>query len=61
MKADCPTGAKTHKITKEDGTVTEIYVPTELGDDDLFAQGISSGINFDKFENIPVFVFSSWL
>ena len=26
---DC-TGAKTHKITKEDGTESEIYIPTEV-------------------------------
>ena len=46
--------AKTHTITKEDGTTQEIYIPTEVADDDLFQQGISSGINFDKFDKIPV-------
>ena len=25
-----------------------------MADDDLFQQGISSGINFDKFDKIPV-------
>jgi len=51
--SDCD-GAKTHSITKEDGTKVEIYIPTELTDDKLFEQGIHQGINFDKFDNIPV-------
>ena len=54
MSKDCSTGAKTHEITKEDGTKHEVYIPAELGDDALFEQGISSGINFTKFDNIPV-------
>jgi len=53
MSKDC-SGAKTHSITKEDGTTQEIYIPKEVADDDLFQQGISSGINFDKFDKIPV-------
>ena len=32
----------------------EIYVPTETTDDDLFKSGITSGINFDRFDKIPV-------
>jgi len=50
---DCE-GPKTHEITKEDGTKVEIYFPTEITDDKLFEQGIDQGINFDKFDNIPV-------
>jgi len=53
ISKDC-SGAKTHCITKEDGTKQEIYIPKEVADDDLFQQGISSGINFDKFDKIPV-------
>eukprot|EP00093_Oithona_nana_P010207 10207.XXX_366939_369038_1 [CDS] Oithona nana genome sequencing. len=53
MSKEC-SGAKTHSITKEDGTKQEIYIPKEVADDDLFQQGISSGINFDKFDKIPV-------
>lgn len=50
---DC-TGAKTHEVTKEDGTKHEIYIPSELTDDKLFEQGINQGINFDKFDNIKM-------
>merc|ERR1711971_605418 len=50
---DC-TGAKTHEVTKEDGTKHEIYIPSELTDDKLFDQGINQGINFDKFDNIKM-------
>ena len=52
---DCE-APKTHEITKEDGTKVEIYFPTELTDDKLFEQGIDQGINFDKFDNIPVII-----
>jgi len=50
---DCE-APKTHEVTKEDGTKVEIYFPTEITDDKLFEQGIDRGINFDKFDNIPV-------
>merc|ERR1719290_75438 len=33
-------------MTDDDGKIREIYVPKELGDDNLFDQGITSGINF---------------
>lgn len=36
-----------------------IYVPQELDDDKLFDYGISSGINFDAYDNIPVKVTSN--
>jgi len=54
LSKDCTTGPVTHTVTKEDGTKTEIYIPPEIGEESLFEQGISSGINFDKFDNIPV-------
>lgn len=38
----------------------EIYIPKEVADDDLFQQGISSGINFDKFDKIPVCCIIQW-
>ena len=52
--ADCTQEMKTRVIEDEDGTKREIYVPKEMEDDKLFDQGIGSGINFDKFDNIPV-------
>ncbi len=54
MVRDCPEPEKTRVRENEDGTKTEIYVPTETKEDDLFKSGIGSGINFDKFEKIPV-------
>lgn len=51
---DCDQEEQTRTRTNEDGTTTEIYVPKEISDDNLFEQGISSGINFDKFDKIPV-------
>ena len=32
----------------------EIYVPPVTSDEDLFATNISTGINFAKYESIPV-------
>jgi len=37
----------------EDGKPREIYVPTEQGEDTLYGDGITSGINFNKYQNIP--------
>ena len=37
-----------------DVQIREIYVPKELGDDNLFDQGITSGINFSKYADIPI-------
>lgn len=54
MVRDCPEPEKTRVRENEDGTKVEIYVPTEVKEDDLFKSGISSGINFDKFDKIPV-------
>lgn len=52
-----PKGPRTYEtktVEKEDGTTVESYVPTEVGDDQLFETGIKSGINFDRFDKIPV-------
>lgn len=32
----------------------EFYIPTETQEDELFTNGISTGINFTKFKDIPV-------
>lgn len=54
MARDCEEPEKTRVIEGEDGTKREIYVPTETAEDQLFAGGISQGINFDKYEKIKV-------
>lgn len=50
---DCPNPAKTRTTVGEDGKPREIYVPTESGEDSLYKDGISSGINFSKYQHIP--------
>lgn len=47
-------GAKTHVIETADGEKREVYIPSETNDNELFNMGISSGINFEKFDKIPV-------
>jgi len=54
MVRDCSQPEQTRQMTDEDGKIREIYVPTELGDDNLFDQGITSGINFSKYADIPI-------
>ena len=51
---DCEKPMETRVIEGEDGTKREIYVPKEIEEDSLFDTGISSGINFEKYDNIPV-------
>ena len=51
---ECPEEPKTRVVENEDGTKREIYVPKELEEGHLFEQGINTGINFDKFDHIPV-------
>ena len=53
--AECTEEEKTRTIVGEDGTEREIYVPSEVNDDELFSQQatISSGINFAKYDHIP--------
>ncbi|KAF0314552.1 putative ATP-dependent RNA helicase vasa-like [Amphibalanus amphitrite] len=50
---ECPNPAKTRTTVGEDGKPREIYVPTESGEDALYKDGISSGINFSKYQHIP--------
>lgn len=53
--SECETGFVTRTYENEEGKKVEIYVPTELDDNSLFAEtGISSGINFDKISKIDV-------
>lgn len=52
--AECSQEPQTRVVDNEDGTQREIYVPKERTDEQLFDTGISSGINFDKFDKIPV-------
>jgi len=56
---DCETGFKTQtrEVVGEDGEMVkrEIYVPPpEASEDSLFELGIACGINFEKFDKIPV-------
>lgn len=52
--AECPKPMETRVLTNDDGTTREIYVPKEMGDDELFSAGIACGINFEKFDKIQV-------
>lgn len=54
ISKDCEKPMQTRVVEGEDGKPREIYVPTEVGDEALFEQGISTGINFDKFYDVPV-------
>merc|ERR1712142_1276886 len=57
MVRDCTEEEKTRAWTDEEGKIREIYVPKEeAAASDLYSSGISSGINFGKYENIPVSV-----
>jgi len=54
MSKECENEMKTRTVTDAEGVVKEYYVPTELTDDNLFTSGISQGINFAKYEKIPL-------
>jgi len=54
MAKDCTEEEKTRTVTNEEGEVKEIYVPREVTEEELSEIGISSGINFSKYQNIPV-------
>jgi hypothetical protein len=41
-------------LQNKEGNDVEVYVPSEVQEDQLFEQGINCGINFDKFYRIPV-------
>ena len=55
MVRDCTEEEKTRTYTNEDGEEREIYIPKEDAPvEDLFGIGISVGINFEKYDTIPV-------
>merc|ERR1719154_502728 len=57
MVRDCTEEEKTRQWTNEEGEIKETYVPkADVVAEELFKMGISSGINFAKYENIPVSV-----
>ena len=52
---ECTEEEKTRQFVDEEGKTQEIYVPgAEIDAAELYKQGIQSGINFSKYENIPV-------
>ena len=55
MARECSEEEKTRTYTNEEGTEKEIYIPKEdVPAEDLFKIGISAGINFARYESIPV-------
>lgn len=44
----------TRVVKDKEGKDVEVYVPKELSADKLYSQSIHTGINFDKFEKIPM-------
>ena len=55
MVRDCTEEEKTRTYTNEEGEEREIYIPkADAPVEDLFSIGISVGINFEKYEKIPV-------
>ena len=57
MRRDCTNEEQTYTYTNEEGETKEMYVPQADGDaSELYSAGIASGINFDKYDSIPVSV-----
>jgi len=57
MVRECTGEEVTRQWTDEEGKIMESYVPKEdVGAEELFKLGITSGINFNKYEKIPVAV-----
>jgi len=52
--SECEKEEKTREIKGEDGEIREIYVPKATADEELYDSHITSGINFAKYEDIPV-------
>jgi len=52
--SECTQEEKTREVVGEDGEVREIYVPKYTNDEDLFNSHVTSGINFGKYDYIPV-------
>ena len=60
MSRECTLEEKTRTFTDEDGKVREIYVPKADEDaSELYNSGVTSGINFTKYDEIPVSVTGS--
>ena len=57
MQRDCSEPEKTRQYVDEEGNTKESYVPKDdIVAEELYKLGITSGINFGKYENIPVSV-----
>ena len=55
MRKDCTNEERTYTFTNEEGETKEMYVPKADGDAaELYSSGITSGINFSKYDAIPV-------
>jgi len=51
---ECEQEEQTREVVGEDGEVREIYVPKHAADNELFDTQITSGINFKRYDYIPV-------
>ena len=57
MVRDCSEPEKTRQYLDEEGTTKESYVPKDdIVAEELYKMGISPGINYEKYKNIPVSV-----
>merc|ERR1719430_2446586 len=57
MQRDCTVPEQTRQYVDEEGNTKESYVPKDdIVAEELFKLKIDTGINFDKYENIPVSV-----
>jgi len=55
MVRECSQEEKTRTYTNEEGKEIEIYIPKDdAPEEELFKRSIQAGINFSKYENIPV-------
>jgi len=54
MQRDCEKEEATRQYEDKDGVIQECYVPAESGAEQLYENIISTGINFSKYEKIPV-------
>ena len=55
MVRECSQEEQTRTYTNEEGKEIEIYIPKEdAPEEELFKRSIQAGINFSKYDNIPV-------
>ena len=55
MVRECTGEEKTRTYTNDEGKEIEIYIPKDdCPEEELFKTGISVGINFERYEAIPV-------